>query len=364
MPKVTVLMSAYNSERYLLESIESILSQTFQDFEFLIINDGSTDKTREIILSINNSRIRLVDNEQNIGLTRSLNKGLRLAKGEFIARLDADDISEPERLQRQVDFLEAHSEIALLGTWHKEIDAEGNLVGMWELPSDSIQIRWALLFYTPFVHSSVMIRKDVVLQKIGFYNEAISYSQDYELWARVAKTLPVFSLKERLVKTRVNPFSMTATYGDKIFEGFRIRASTVSRLLDSDETDMKLQELRLNQMTSFLNDFSYDPEIKFNELSGEASVKIVEEIVKLHKAFCKSYNLSKADCRNHRIEIYSYMSNRLLELTANYLGQDTNLVWRLLIRVLRLYPPRALTKEYLKLALRSILRPQIIKISG
>src|SRR5215467_8249434 len=106
MPKVTVLLTVYNGERYLHEAIDSILGQTFQDFEFLIINDGSTDGTRELILSYHDRRIRLIDNEYNIGQTRSLNRGLVLAMGQFLARQDADDISEPDRLASQVAFLE------------------------------------------------------------------------------------------------------------------------------------------------------------------------------------------------------------------------------------------------------------------
>src|SRR4051794_29608800 len=121
MPKVTVLLAVYNGERYLREAIDSILGQTFQDFEFLIINDGSTDSTREIILSYHDPRIRLVDNEDNIGQTRSLNRGLALAAGQFVARQDADDISEPERLASQVAFLEIHPEVVLLGTWYRKI---------------------------------------------------------------------------------------------------------------------------------------------------------------------------------------------------------------------------------------------------
>src|SRR5690349_12648910 len=123
-------MAVYNGARYLREAVESVLNQSFQDFEFLVINDGSTDHTREIILSYDDSRIRLVDNRQNRGQTASLNLGLQLAQGDLIARQDADDISEPERLARQVLFLEDHSEVALLGTGYAKIDSHGNVTGI------------------------------------------------------------------------------------------------------------------------------------------------------------------------------------------------------------------------------------------
>ena len=136
MPKVTVLMAVYNGERYLRDAVESILCQTFRDFQFLIINDGSTDNTRDLILSYDDARIVLVDSEHNVGQTRSLNRGLELAAGELIARQDADDISEPDRLAKQVAFLERHPEVALLGTWYKEIDVQGTVIGKRKLPCD------------------------------------------------------------------------------------------------------------------------------------------------------------------------------------------------------------------------------------
>ncbi len=364
MPRVTVLMSAYNSENYLLESIESILSQTFKDFEFLIINDGSIDSTREIVLSINDPRIRLVDNSKNLGLTLSLNKGLRLANGEFVARIDSDDIAEPTRLERQVDYLDTHPDVALLGTWHTEVDADGNFVGMWDLPSTWIQIRWALFFYTPFVHSSIMLRKALVLDQVGFYNEALSYSQDYELWARIAKVLPTFSLNERLVKTRVNPFSMTATYGERALEGFRIRATTVSQLLGQGESDAPTQVERLNKMTMFLSGFSYNPDLRFHDFNATDVIQVVEELIQLHAAFCQSYKLSKNECRTHRMEVYSAISTRLFELANIHVGQDSHLVWQALAHIARLKPQGIFTKRYFRLALKSLMGLQTFNFAG
>jgi len=115
-PKVTVLMPVYNGEKYLNEAIDSILGQTFKDFKFLIINDGSTDGTADILKSYKDSRIKVTNNEKNIGLTKSLNKGLKMAKSEYIARMDADDISLPTRLQKQVEFMDSHPKVGVCGT--------------------------------------------------------------------------------------------------------------------------------------------------------------------------------------------------------------------------------------------------------
>ena len=153
-PLVTVLMAVYNGEKYLREAIESILDQTYTNFEFLIINDGSSDRTEEIILSYNDKRIRYIKNEQNLKLIASLNKGLDLAKGEFIARMDADDISLPERLEKQINFLEKHPEIGLLGSWVRTLGLTNNRNIIFKQGHNTIRIQ--LLFNNFFHHPSVV----------------------------------------------------------------------------------------------------------------------------------------------------------------------------------------------------------------
>lgn len=348
MPKVTVLMAVYNGECYLQETIVSILTQTFDDFEFLIINDGSTDSTREIILSYNNPRIRLVDNEQNLGLARSLNKGLKLAEGEFIARQDADDVSEPERLAKQVAFLETHPELALVGTQYKEIDAQGKSISDGaNLPCDYTQIRWHLLFYCPFVHGAVMLRKLAVLEKIGFYNEAFSYSMDYELWLRIARRLPVANIDEYLVKLRVNPHSMTKTYGERTLEGYRIRVATLTDLLSWDKSKSKLNEERFNKITTLLFDLSSNVDITLQEVNG-----IIEEILRLNTAVIQFYDISKKDYREHIVKLYAHLSYKLIELAHYYFDERNYKIWQLLLQAYRLHWPIFLTKKNARCVLK------------
>ena len=169
-PKVSVLMSVYNGSQYLRESVESILNQTFTNFEFIIINDCSTDKTGEILtVSANqDNRITLINNEENIGLTRSLNKGLKIAKGEYIARQDADDISLPERLERQVESLDKNPEAVLISCDLDLINAKGDRVGSFRRSCDSNLVAWYLLFYNHLAgHSHVMFRRKSVLNLGG-----------------------------------------------------------------------------------------------------------------------------------------------------------------------------------------------------
>ena len=147
-PKVTVLMPVYNAEKYLIEAIRSILTQSFMDYELLIINDGSTDDSLKIIKSFSDKRIRLVQNERNIGQANSLNKGIKLARGEYIVRMDADDISLSERIKKQVKFMDANPEIGISGTWIKPLYEKlvwgGKING--SLPVDPVEVKCFLLF--------------------------------------------------------------------------------------------------------------------------------------------------------------------------------------------------------------------------
>jgi len=319
MPKVTVLMAVYNGELYLREAIDSILVQALQDFELLIINDGSTDSTREIICSYNDSRIRLIDNNYNLGLTRSLNKGLKLAEGEFIARQDADDISEPERLAKQVSFMERNPEVALVGTWYKQIDSKGNLICKCELPYDCTQIRWSLLFYSPFIHSTVMFRKSAVLEHIGFYNEVAIYAQDYEFWCRIALRLKIANLSDYLIKWRVHSSSVTATYGNiQQDTALHIQINNIGYLLGWEEAKRWSNGIYLKAMTSlWLGELE-----KLKDLNLQQINQVIEETFHLHHAFCNYYNLNQQESKKHLNEVLSHLSYQLLKLTHYYLKKN------------------------------------------
>lgn len=201
-PKISVLMPVYNGERYLCEAVESILGQTFMDYEFIIIEDGSTDSTWEILTEYRDPRIRLVKNNHNMGVTRSLNNGLRLAKGEYIARMDADDVSLPERFEKQVEYMEAHPEIGVLGTWIEYIDENGVPLGEWRMPTSPVLIGWSLFFGTCLIHPSVMMRRNVI-EQVGFYRLEPLYAEDYDLWVRLSTVTRIANIPEILLRRRV-----------------------------------------------------------------------------------------------------------------------------------------------------------------
>jgi glycosyltransferase involved in cell wall biosynthesis len=214
-PKVTVLMAVYNGARYLRDAIESILRQSFADFEFVIVNDGSTDSSRDIVLSYRDPRIRLIDNQENIGLTKSLNKGLSLASGEYVARQDADDISYPTRIEKQIEYFETYPHTVLLGTQALNIDELGrrdfNDVIMRKATS-KLAIKWQLLFDSAFIHTSVMFKRSIVWNILGGYDVYFSRNQDMELWWRIAKKYEVANLPEMLLESRYTKHSVSRNY--------------------------------------------------------------------------------------------------------------------------------------------------------
>ena len=210
-PIITVLISVYNGEKYLKEAIDSILNQTFKDFEFLIINDASTDNSEEILKNYKDSRIKIIFNKKNLGLTKSINKGLKIAKGEYIARQDADDVSSSERLEKQVRFLDTYPDYAAVGSFTKIIDEKSKVICQLERPVYFQEIKRALMLDNCITHGSVMIRKKCLLE-VGFYDEAMKRSQDYELWLRLSEKYKLANLPEYLYSWREHKENIEAKF--------------------------------------------------------------------------------------------------------------------------------------------------------
>jgi len=185
-PKVTILMSVYNGQKYLRQAINSILCQTFTDFEFLIINDGSTERSVEIVQSYKDSRIRLVHNDQNIGLTKSLNRGLELVQGEYTARMDVDDVSLPERLEKQARYLDANPDVCVVGCWWQAIDGNDTFLSCVRVPVHRYECAFMMFEKgeQPVGHPCVMYRT-AEIRALGGYNPEYRVAQDAELWFRV-----------------------------------------------------------------------------------------------------------------------------------------------------------------------------------
>jgi glycosyltransferase involved in cell wall biosynthesis len=200
---ITVLMPVYNAASDLRRAIESILGQSYADFEFLIIDDGSIDQSVEIVESYSDRRIRLFRNEKNLGLSPTLNKGLELAGGELVARMDADDFSYPDRLARQMDYLNAHPDCALVGTGARVLDEGGAVRDGFDFRSESVYFN--LTFGCWIFHPTVMFRKEAVLEVGGY---AAFYGEDFTLWSRLSRRRRLHVLPEVLVDYRTSSQSL------------------------------------------------------------------------------------------------------------------------------------------------------------
>jgi hypothetical protein len=202
-PLVSVVMAVYNGELYLREAVESILDQTYHHLEFIIVNDGSTDSSADILTDYERMDDRVhVCHQQNQGVSAALNRGCRLATGKYNARMDADDVSLPERLAKQVSYMEGHPDIGVLGGWTQSIDESGRLLKSWSMPTLPGVVGWSLLFGNCIAHSSVMIRSEV-LERVGFYSSGTYYAVDYDLFARATAVTRIANLPEILVRRRI-----------------------------------------------------------------------------------------------------------------------------------------------------------------
>jgi glycosyltransferase involved in cell wall biosynthesis len=200
-PAVSVLMSVHDGAPWVAEAVASVLAQTAGDLELIVIDDGSSDATPELLSRVRDARLRVV-RQARTGLTRALNHALALARADLVARLDADDVALPERLARQRAFLERRPEIGLVGSAAREVDGAGAPVRVVQPPEDDAAIRHALIRANPFVHSSVTLRR-ALLEGAGGYDETLPVGQDYDLWMRLARVTRLANLSEVLVVRRL-----------------------------------------------------------------------------------------------------------------------------------------------------------------
>ncbi len=206
---ISVLLPVYNAQEFLREAIESILNQSFKNFELIIINDGSTDHSEEIICSFDDKRIVYVKNETNLKLIETLNKGIQLCKGKYIARMDADDISMPDRLEKQYRFMESNPSVGLCGTWAKVINEKGEETGRIKNFTQNADLKIHLLFSVPFVHPTVMMKTELLKEE--FYSTQYPHAEDYDLWCRLSRKTQIANIPEFLFKYRWHSTNISQT---------------------------------------------------------------------------------------------------------------------------------------------------------
>jgi len=216
-PMISVIMPVYNSEKYLKEAIESILNQSYKDFELIIINDGSTDDSAQIINLYKDNRIKLINNFENKGLVYSLNLGIEVSKGKYIARMDSDDICYKNRFQKQVEFMEKNTSAAVCGG-NCKVFGENIKNGVMRKYMDPTSIRYSLLFRCELVHPTVIMRKDVLIKNNYKYNEEDCGIEDFSLWQRISFNHEIYNMPKILLRYRIVNSSITKTAEKNIVE--------------------------------------------------------------------------------------------------------------------------------------------------
>jgi glycosyltransferase involved in cell wall biosynthesis len=230
-PLVTVLMSVHDGRPYLAAAVESILRQSLDDFEFLITDDASADGSADDLAQLADPRVRLVRNPENLGLTRSLNNGLGMATGKYVARMDADDVAAPQRLARQAAFLDGHADVGVVGSSRVLINEAGEVVAHAPAVETDLRIRWKCLLGNPFAHPAVMLRREVLEAHGLRYDETFRTAQDYDLWSRLLAVTRGHNLPDALLSYRLRAGVSRVHRPEQLRNHDRIAHASIRRLV-------------------------------------------------------------------------------------------------------------------------------------
>lgn len=249
-PKVSIITTVYNCEKYISKSIESILNQTYENFEFIILNDGSNDGTGDIIskYSSEDSRIKLISSESNIGRVSSLNKSIETSKGKYIALQDADDISKPDRIEKQLNFLEDNPEYVLVGSDVSVIDKSGKTISRPVRPVHNNELQFSLLFRCTFANPSIMFRKRILSENGIDYEKEYEHAEDYRIISKISKHGKIHNLNEVLINYRKHPRNNSLVNANLLNQrSALITAENISELGIRISTD---EAMRIRQLIS------------------------------------------------------------------------------------------------------------------
>jgi len=312
-------MTVYNGGTYLKSSISSVLRQTFDDFEFLIIDDASTDDSLETMKSFQDERIVIHRNEQNCGQTKSLNIGLGLAKGKYVARIDADDGSYPEWLEVLFRFMQFHPECAVVGASVAVMDATGRTKRILRKPTAPAEIQFYFLYDTPVVHGSVLMRRDIIL-KCGGYDEAFRFAQDYELWSALMREGEcILNVSDVLTVIRHYQDSMCLTNMDRLV----VESATT---LKSNSDAMSDSPLSLDEAIHVRHLFMF-PESMTSEDFIKAESRFKEQYRRLKPRYAIDSRLLQKQIKKVMAKAYTKLAiaevrrgctHKVRELTALY----------------------------------------------
>lgn len=309
-------MPAYNAGNYIHEAIESVLAQSFTDFELLIINDGSTDQTMEMINSFDDERI-VVISQDNLGVAAALNTGLEHARADYIARFDADDVCYPNRLQVQYDFMQRHPEYQVVGSAADYIDVDGyHLFTQEPAAFSNSQLQHLKYSVCPFIHSTVLYKKDVVLNN-GGYNELAYTFEDHFLWLQILKEQKACNLPEALIKVRLNPESVTIDEKWRPRKFLHIKYTALKKRNITQRDSDRLHEIGREQ---------YSHRIKYGAYYALCGKKFLLNNYQPKKArthMAKAISIHPLRLDNYLLYTLSYLPERLITWLHTSVNQLT-----------------------------------------
>ena len=296
-------------------AIESILKQTFRDFELIVIDDCSTDSTPQILREFKDDRMRVVRNERNLGIAVTLNKGVAIARGEYVALQDHDDVSLPARLECQVAFLDKNARVGMVGSNCSVIDEAGILVAHGPVEYDDINLRWGLLWYTMFFHTTLMVRRRAI-EEVGGYSSDPQYrfAEDYDLMSRVALRHAVANIPQLLGCWRIHKTSASQlNVSQQEAAGRSISQRNICHLLGRDRMDPVCWQ--------GVERFLYHPvrqQLDFTSAEVNCTLNFLTTI---HETFCSKYGLAKREAAAHRLRVFWPWGKHALALSYRRNGR-------------------------------------------
>ncbi|AZB31071.1 glycosyltransferase family 2 protein [Chryseobacterium balustinum] len=336
VPKISVIMPVYNGEKYLKEAIDSILKQTFANFELLLINDGSTDLTEAIIGSYDDERIVYIKNEKNLGLIKTLNKGLDLAKGEFIARMDQDDISHSERFEKQLIIFEKNTEIGVCGTlftpFNNSNNKEYNTI---EHPELHKSIKIQLLALCIVGHPTIMMRKNAVGN--FRYDESFQAAEDYELWTRLVTSTQFYNIQESLLQYRIHDTNMSVLENStQVNNAKKITGNQLKNIgIENSDFNIEQCQILLGAVDRFrLSDDELRKLIIFaNHLESKNGQQKIYDIEELHKIVQQKLLQALRKTVNKKLSTFSFLlKNRREIITQRNIITNIKMLGKMILK--------------------------------
>lgn len=252
---VSVVMPVFNGERYVCEAIQSVLDQTYTNFEFIIVNDGSTDNSERLIRAFQDERIKVINNPINLGLVKTLNLAISHCRGDFIARLDSDDICSPDRLEKQLNKFSENSALDVIGSTAMIIDSCGEHKGLFKVPEEHTDIHLGMLFNNQIIHPTVMIRRDSILKYMpNIYDVKDQHVEDYGLWVKMLSKHQFLNIQEPLIKYRVHDTKISTIYSKSQIENSKSIKTLVSKFYSVNPDVSETHKLYSNDSSLSLHD--------------------------------------------------------------------------------------------------------------